>query len=77
MWPDLLRTGAYQLQPACLTSLFAALITVDGTSRDSRPSGNGKTTCNDEDALQYHIAGFICEVLISVKFARCCRARKF
>ena len=42
-----------QLAITSLTSLFAALITVDGTSRDSGPSGNGKTTCNDEDALQY------------------------
>ena len=36
-----------------LTSLFAALIAVDGTLRDSWPSGHGKTTCggDDEDAL--------------------------
>ena len=37
-----------------LTSLFAALIAVDCTSRDRGPSGHGETTCgNDEDALQY------------------------
>ena len=42
-----------QLVITSLTSLFAALITVDGTSHDSGPSGHGKTTCgNDEDALQ-------------------------
>ena len=35
-------------------SLFATLIAVDGTSRDSGPSGHGKTTCgNSKDALQY------------------------
>ena len=36
-----------------LTSLFAALIAVDGTLRDSRPSGHDKTTCgsDNEDAL--------------------------
>ena len=32
--------------------IFTALITVDSTSCDSGPSGNNKTTCNDEDALQ-------------------------
>ena len=33
------------------TSLFTALIAVDGTSRDSGPSGHGKATCgNDKDA---------------------------
>ena len=36
-----------------LTFLFAALIAVDNTSRDSGPPGHGKTMCgNDEDALQ-------------------------
>ena len=44
-----------QLAITSLTSLFAALIAVDGTSRDSRPPGHGKTTCgNDKDALQYY-----------------------
>ena len=43
-----------QLAITSLTSLFAALIAVDGTSRESGPSGHGKTTCgNDKDALQY------------------------
>ena len=43
-----------QLLQLAITSLFAALIAVDGTSRDSGPPGHGKTTCgNDEDALQY------------------------
>ena len=43
-----------QLAITFLTSLFAALIVVDGTSHDSRPSGHGKTTCgNGKDALQY------------------------
>ena len=37
-----------------ITSLFAALIAVNGTLRDSRPSGHGKTTSGDnEDALKY------------------------
>ena len=41
-----------QLTITSLTSLFAALIAVHGTLRDSGPSGHGKTTCgNDEDAL--------------------------
>ena len=39
---------------AMLTSLFTALIIADGTSRNSRPSGVGKTTCGDgKDALKY------------------------
>ena len=44
-----------QLLRLAITSLFAALIAVDGTSRDSGPSGHGKTTTcgNDKDALQY------------------------
>ena len=43
-----------QLAITSLASLFAALIAVDGTSRDSGSSGHGKITCgNDEDALQY------------------------
>ena len=36
-----------QLVITSSTSLFAALIAVDGTSRDSRPSGNGKAICGD------------------------------
>ena len=59
-----------QLLQLAITSLFGALITVDGTSRDSGPSGHGKTTYgNDEDALQYfnnsagswhqHVAGHL------------------
>ena len=37
-----------------LTSLFATLIAVDGTSRDSGPLGDGKAICgDDEDALKY------------------------
>ena len=32
-----------------LTSLFTALITFDGTSRDSKPSGHGKTACGDDE----------------------------
>ena len=42
-----------QLAITSLTSLFTALITVDGTSRDNRPSGHGKTTCGDDkDAFE-------------------------
>ena len=60
-----------QLLQLAITFLFAALIAVDGTSHDSRPSGHGKTTCgNDEDALyntlinsagsqRQHIAGHL------------------
>ena len=43
-----------QIAITSLTSLFTALIAVDGTSHDSGPPGHGKTICgNDEDALQY------------------------
>ena len=43
-----------QLAITSLTFLFAALIAVDGTLHDSRPSRHGKTTCgDDEDALKY------------------------
>ena len=38
-----------QLAISSLTSLFAALIAIDGTSRDSGPSGCGKTTCGDDE----------------------------
>ena len=35
------------------TSLFAALIAVNGTSRDNGPAGDGKTTCGkDKEALE-------------------------
>ena len=37
-----------QLAITSLTSLFTALIAADGTSRDSRPSGHGKTSCGDD-----------------------------
>ena len=43
-----------QLAITFLICLFAALITVDGTSHDNKRSGHGKTTCGDnEDALKY------------------------
>ena len=42
-----------RLLQLAITSLFIALITVDGTLCDSWPSGHGKTTCGDEeDALE-------------------------
>ena len=50
----LLLMQLLQLAITSLTFLFAALITVDNTLRDSGPPGHGKTTCgNDEDVLQY------------------------
>ena len=43
-----------QLAITSLTSLFAALIAVDGTLHGSGPSGHSKTTCgNNKDALKY------------------------
>ena len=39
-----------------ITSLFTTITAVDGTSRDNRPSGDGKATCGDnEDTLKYLI----------------------
>ena len=51
-----MHTTHLQLMQLAITSLtfsFAALIAVDGTSRDSGPPGHVKTTCGiDEDALR-------------------------
>ena len=45
-----------QLTITSSTSLFAALIAVNGTLHNSRPSGDGKATCgDDEDALKYSV----------------------
>ena len=57
-----------QLAITSLASLFAALIAVDGTSRDSGPPGNGKTTCgNGEDALQYSYFNKFSWVIVSTR----------
>ena len=49
-----------QLAIIFLTSLFAALLTVDGTSRDSRPSGHGKITCGDDKGALKYLNKFSC-----------------
>ena len=49
-----MHTTYLQLMQLLLLQLaVAALIAADGTSRDDRPPGHGKTTCgNNEDAFK-------------------------